>query len=110
MRGRSLKMCGGPYVGHGMRHSVWRHGGGRDFLGRDVGKMGPGARIVAALSVLVPVGLSGIFLVAFVPQLWWIFTTYFWVAFPALGLFSSSVSDTGEDRPRRIPEAELERE
>jgi len=110
MRGRSLKMCGGSYVGRGMRHSVWRHGGGRDFLGRDVEKMGPGARIVAALSVLVPVGLSGIFLVGFVPQLWWIFTTYFWVAFPAIGLLSSGLAGLGEGRPVRISEQERERE
>jgi hypothetical protein len=109
MKGRSLKMCGGSYVRRGMRHGVWRHGGGRDFLGRDVEKMGSGARIVAALSVLVPVGLSGIFLVAFVPQLWWIFTTYFWVAFPAFGLLSSGVAGLGEGRPARVSEEERER-
>jgi hypothetical protein len=79
-------MCGGSYVGRGMRHGEWRHAGGREFMGRDVEKMSPGARISAALSVLLPVGLSGVFLVAFVPSLWWIFTTYFWVAFPAFGL------------------------
>jgi hypothetical protein len=110
IRGRSLKMCGGSYVGHGMRRGVWRHGGGRDFLGRDVENMGPGTRIVAALSVLVPVGLSGIFLVAFVPQLWWIFTTYFWVAFPAFGLLSSGVAGLGEGRPARVSEEGRERE
>jgi hypothetical protein len=49
-------------------------------------------------------------LVVFVPQLWWIFTTYFWVAFPALGLLTSGVSVTGEVRPQRTTEAELERE
>ena len=101
-------MCGGSYVGHGMRRGVWRHGGGRDILGRDVEKMGPGARIVAALSVLVPVGLSGVFLVAFVPQLWWIFTTYFWVAFPAFGLLSSGVAGLGEGRPVRRSDEERE--
>jgi hypothetical protein len=103
-------MCGGSYVGRGMRHSVWQHGGGRDFLGRDVEKIGPGARIVAALSVLVPVGLSGIFLVAFVPQLWWIFTTYFWVAFPAFGLLGSGVAGLGGGRPVRVSEEGRERE
>ena len=99
-------MCGGSYMGHGMRHG--RHGGGRGFLERDVEKMGPGARIVAALSVLVPVGLSGVFLVAFVPQLWWIFTTYFWVAFPAFGLLSSGVAGLGEGRPVRSSDEERE--
>src|SRR5215210_2113348 len=103
-------MCGRSYVGHGMRYGQWRHGGGRDFLGRDVEKMSPGARILAALSVLVPVGLSGVFLVAFVPSLWWIFTTYFWVAFPAFGLLTSGVAGLGEGRPARISEEERERE
>jgi hypothetical protein len=103
-------MCGGSYVGYGMRHGRWRHGGGRDFLGRDVEKMSPGARIVAALSVLVPVGLSGVFLVAFVPQLWWIFTIYFWVTFPAFGLLSSGIAGFSEARPVRVSEQERERE
>jgi hypothetical protein len=99
-------MCGGSYVGHGL----WRQHGGRRFLGRDVGKMGPGARISSALSVLVPVGLSGVFLVAFVPQLWWIFTTYFWVAFPAMGLLSSGMATLHEGSPARVSEQERERE
>jgi hypothetical protein len=72
--------------------------------------MGPGARISAALSVLASVGLSGVFLVVFVPQLWWIFTTYFWVAFPALGLLTSGVSGLGEGRPVRVSGEERERE
>ena len=93
-----------------MRHGHWNHRGGRGFFGRDVEKMGPGARISAALSVLVSVGLSGVFLVVFVPQLWWIFTTYFWVAFPALGLLTSGVSDLGEGRPVRVSGEERERE
>jgi hypothetical protein len=94
-------MCGGQYVG--------RRGGHR-YKGRDVEEMSPSARISAALSVLVPVALSGVFLVAFVPQLWWVFTTYFWVAFPALGLLKSGVSGLGEEHPLRVSEAEVERE
>ena len=100
-------MCGGHYVGRGVKHSLWRHGG-CEFLGRDVEKMSPGARISSALSVLVPVGLSGVFLVAFVPSLWWIFTTYFWVAFPALGLLTSGIARLREDRPVRVSEEERE--
>src|SRR5215210_204611 len=99
-------MCGGSYVGRGMKHGRWRRGG--EFLGRDVEKMSPGARISAALSVLVPVGLSGVFLVAFLPGLWWIFTTYFWIAFPALGLLRSGVVDLDEGRPVRVSEEERE--
>jgi hypothetical protein len=103
-------MCGGPYVGRGIRHGVWRRHGGGEFLGRDLEKLSPGARISAALSVLVPVGLSGVFLVAFVPGLWWIFTTYFWVAFPAFGLLTSGIAGLSADRPVRVSEEERERE
>ena len=84
-----------------------RHG---DFFGLDTEKMGPIARVMAALAVLVLVALSGMFLVVFVPQLWWIFTTYFWVVFPALGLLTRGVSSLDEERPARVSEAELERE
>jgi hypothetical protein len=104
------EMCGGSYAGRGMRHGPWWHRGGREFLGRDVEKMSPGARISAALSVLVPVGLSGVFLVAFVPSLWWIFTTYFWVAFPAFGLLTGGIAALSEGRPVRVSEEERERE
>ena len=97
-------MCGWSYVGHGVR----RRAVGREILGYEVEKMSPGARISTALSVLVPVGLSGVFLVAFVPSLWWIFTTYFWIAFPALGLLTSGLTAFGEGRPVRVSEEERE--
>jgi hypothetical protein len=42
--------------------------------------------VATALAVLVPVGLSGLFLIAFVPGLWWVVTIYGWIAFPAFGL------------------------
>ena len=108
-------MCGRSFVGHGGRFGPWRHRehGGRhrhDFLGFEVEKMGPRARVAAALSVLVPVALSGVFLVVFVPGLWWIFTTYFWVAFPALGVLVSGVSGLAEGRPVRVSEEARERE
>ncbi|HZC84447.1 MAG TPA: hypothetical protein VE194_08455 [Rubrobacter sp.] len=91
-----------------MKHGQWRRG--REFLGRDVEKMSSGTRISAALSVLIPVGLSGVFLVALVPSLWWIFTTYFWIAFPAFGLLRSGIADLDEGRPIRVSEEERERE
>jgi len=103
-------MCSGSYLRRGMRHGVWRRGDGREFLGRDVENMSPGARISAALAVLLPVGLSGVFLVAFVPSLWWIFTIYFWVAFPALGMLTSGIAALGEGRPVRVSEEEREQE
>jgi hypothetical protein len=103
-------MCGGSYAGRGIRRGAWEERGGGAFFGRDVEKMSPGARISAALSVLVPVGLSGVFLVAFVPQLWWIFTTYVWVAFPAVGLLSKGIAGSGRGGPARVLEQERERE
>ena len=99
-------MCTRSYTKHKM--SLGRKRG--DFFGLDTEKMSPRARVTAALTVLVPVALSGILLVVFVPQLWWVFTTYFWVAFPALGLLSGGVSGIGEAPPPRIYEAERERE
>ena len=103
-------MCGGSYLGRGMKHGLWRHRGGREFLGRDVEKMSPGVRISVALAVLVPVALSGMFLVAFVPSLWWIFTTYFWVAFPAVGLLTSGMAGLSAGRPVGVSEEKRERE
>jgi hypothetical protein len=102
-------MCGRSYarLGMGLGHRGRRRPD--HFFGFDAEKMSPRARVVAALSVLVPVALSGVFLVVLVPQLWWIFTTYFWVAFPALGLLTGGVSGVAEERPPRVSEAELER-
>ncbi len=87
-----------------------RRHGGRGLFGLDAEKMSSGARVAVALSVLVPVALSGIFLVVFVPDLWWIFTTYFWVAFPAAGLLASGISGLADGRPVRVPEEARERE
>ena len=98
-------MCTRSHARHKM--SLGRERG--DFFGLDTDKMSPRARIAAALAVLLPVALSGVFLVVFAPQLWWVFTTYFWVAFPALGMLTG-VSSIGEARPPRISEVELERE
>ena len=57
----------------------------------------PKGQILASLAVLVPVALSGLALVALAPGLWWIFTTYFWVSFPALGLLARGVAGLAGD-------------
>ena len=95
----------------GLWGSRGRHG---DFFGLDVESVGPRVQVAAALAVLAPVVLSGVFLVAFFPGLWWIFTTYGWISFPAFGLLvrglaSSSVNAT---RPRapRVTKDDEERE
>lgn len=104
-------MCGRSSVGResvfGSHHHWGRRGG---VFGLDTEKLNPATQMAVALSVLVPVGLSGVFLVAFMPGLWWIFTTYFWVAFPALGLLTSGISGPGEGDTVRISEEEQERE
>jgi len=98
-------MCTRSYAKHKM--SLGRKRG--DFFGLDTEKMSARSRVAAALTVLLPVALSGAFLVVFMPQLWWVFTIYFWIALPALALLTGGVSGTGEARPPRISEAELER-
>ncbi|CAN5149868.1 hypothetical protein BH18ACT10_BH18ACT10_09950 [soil metagenome] len=102
-------MCGKSYARHGMRfgsRGSWGHHGHRHghFFGFDAEKMGPQAQVVLALAVLVPVALSGVVL-AFTP-VWWIFTTYFWVAFPAFGLLARGIAGLGEAGPARRTAAE----
>ncbi len=94
-------MCGRLFVGHRSGLVPRRH----TFhdLGRS-GSLSPRAQVAAALSVLIPVALSGVALVTLVPGLWWIFTTYFWIAFPALGLLVRGVAGLSEGR-EKLPAA-----
>ncbi len=101
MCGRSVGLRG---AGFGKR----RHR--LEFFGIDAEKLGPGAKVGVALSVLGPVALSGVFLVLFVPGLWWIFTTYFWIAFPAIGLLGSGLVGLGEERRSRPAVVDPERD
>lgn len=100
-------MCGGSFA-RGRVEVV--SGGHRGPFGMDMEERSPGARVAVALSVLGAVALSGVFLVVFAPGLWWIFTTYFWLAFPAFGMLGSGVAGLGEDRPMRVSEEEKERQ
>lgn len=84
------------------RHRGHPRGSGH-FFGLDVEEMSPKARVVTALAVLAPVALSGVFLVAFAPALWWVFTTYFWVAFPAFGLLTRGIASSSERRATISP-------
>ena len=72
--------------------------------------MNPRAQVFAALAVLAPVMLSGVLLVALFPGPWWIFTTYFWVAFPAFGLLMRGLTGMSEARPERVTPERRERE
>jgi hypothetical protein len=100
--------------GH-VRDSHQRRSGCRPghFFGIEVEDMSPKIQITTALAVLALVALSGLFLVAFVPGLWWIFTTYGWIAFPAFGLLLKGLAGylTGpENRARPAPADGKERE
>jgi hypothetical protein len=99
------------FGGRGSWGSSGRHG---DFFGLDVESASPGVQVAAALAVLAPVVLSGVFLVAFFPGLWWIFTTYGWISFPAFGLLVRGLASTSAhpSKPRapRVTKDDEERE
>lgn len=80
-------------------------GGRGEFFGMDTDAMGRGAKVGAALSVIVPVAVSGVFLLAFAPGLWWVLTIYGWAVFPAFGLLARGMSEVSEERPKRVSEA-----
>lgn len=98
-------MCGRTYAGQGARATPQQV---RGPFGLDVEKMSPRARIAVGLSVLGLVAVSGVFL-ALTP-VWWIFTTYFWVAFPALGLLGSGIAGFKEGGAILVFEEAKERE
>ncbi len=120
--GKESMMCGGSMTRRksGFGHREIRRVD-RGPFGLDVEEMSARARVVTGIAVLVPVMLSGLLLVAFVPELWWVFTTYGWVAFPAFGLLLKglagappAVSDSqklgaSDDGERQLLEALRER-
>lgn len=68
-------------------------------------ELAPKARVVAGLSVVAPVALSGFVLIALWPSLWWILTTYGWIAFPAIGLVTSGLAELRTPPPVKRIEA-----
>lgn len=61
--------------------------------------MSPKVQATTALAVLVPVALSGVFLLAFATGLWWVFMTCFWPMFHALGLLARGAAGLSEGKP-----------
>jgi hypothetical protein len=103
------RMCGRSLARRGPR--AWGPSPGRTrFFGLDVEDMGPRAQVATGLSILVPVVLSGLVLIAFVPGLWWVFTTYGWISFPAVGLLVRGVAGVSEGRVGLPSEESGERE
>ena len=80
------------------------------YFGLDVEGMSPRARVATALTMLAPVILSGVLLVVLAPGLWWVFTTYGWVAFPAFGLLVRGVAEFPEGRSTTPARESKERE
>ncbi|MBA2443254.1 MAG: helix-turn-helix transcriptional regulator [Rubrobacter sp.] len=97
-------MCGRTAMFSGPRNGARRRGG--EFFGLEVEEMSPRGQVAAAVSVLAPVLLSGVLLLVFLPGVWWVFTTYFWVAFPALGLLSRGLAGSGAERRAALTAAE----
>ncbi len=100
---RSRNMRGRWSIEHksglGRRREPWgRPGDPGRFFGLDAEELDPKARVMVALVVLAPVVLSGVFLVTFVPGLWWIFTIYGWMAFPAFGLLLRGLAGSSKSR------------
>jgi hypothetical protein len=109
------RMCGKSSVARKPGFGPWQrswghHGRSGDFFGVDVGKLDPRAQVAVALAVLMPVMLSGLLLFAFVPGLWWVFTTYGWVAFPAIGLLARALAGLSDVSPERVAAEVKERE
>ena len=109
MRGRSS--IARKHQGLGTRRGPWGHHGSHGrFFGLDVERLDPRSQVVASLAVLAPVVLSGLVLVALAPGLWWIFTTYGWVAFPAFGLLLRGLAGSSQSRTIPAPAKDKERE
>ena len=89
-----------------MRGRRFRAGGKPDAWA----SVSPKGRIFASLAVLVPVALSGLALVALAPSLWWVFTTYFWISFPALGMLARGIADLSGVPARTSMDNRRERE
>lgn len=103
-------MCGRSSMLRAARGPGARHGEPDGFFGLDTEAMGPRAQVAAAVAAIAPVALSGTLLVAFAPELWWVFTTYFWVALPAVGLLGRGLSGVAAARPVRASAGEREQE
>jgi hypothetical protein len=79
-------MCGTKAIWYkGDRHPG-RHSTSGDLFGLETESMSPKAQIAAALSVLVPVALGTIFVLSFVPGVFWLIFVFGWMIFPSLGL------------------------
>lgn len=75
------------------RHYNWDPG---DFFGLDVSSMSPRAQVTTSLTVLVPVVVGAIVILAFLPWLWWLIFIFGWSFFPASGLLVHGIAGLSE--------------
>jgi len=106
---RSESVPDGHHEGLGRaRHYNWDPGG---FFGLDVSSMSPGAQVTTSLTVLVPVVVGVVVVLAFVQSLWWRVFVFGWALFPALGLLVHGIAGLSEaGGARSSEENEKERE
>lgn len=63
-----------------------------DFFGVEVENLHPRARVVLALSVLIPVALGVAVVLTFFSPMFWLVFTFGWIVFPAFGLLTSGMT------------------
>ncbi|MGI8649111.1 MAG: hypothetical protein ACR2KW_01845 [Rubrobacter sp.] len=64
---------------------------GEGRFGARVDGVSRGARVIGAGAVISGVAVSGLLLLASVPEAWWLITIYGWVVFPAFRLLGSEL-------------------
>lgn len=75
------------------RHYNWDPG---DFFGLDVSSMSPRAQVTTSLTVLVPVVVGTVVILAFLQSLWWLIFIFGWSFFPAFGLLVHGIAGLSE--------------
>ncbi len=64
-----------------------------DFFGIEVENLHPRARVLLALSVLIPVALGVAVVLTFFSPVFWLVFTFGWMIFPAFGLLAGGIGD-----------------
>ncbi len=70
-------------------------------IGIDIEGMNPRAQVVTSLAVLMPVALGLVFVLTFVPWLWWLVFVFGWTVFPAFSLLLRGVAGLSEGEGRK---------
>ena len=82
------------WTGHGSCNSG-------DFFGIEAESLHPRARVVLALSVLVPVALGVTVVLTFFGEMFWLVFTFGWMIFPAFGLLAGGLAGLASSPPKK---------